>query len=323
VVPTGIQHGTVTVLLDGTGYEVTTLRGEGAYTDGRRPDSVTFVRSVHDDLARRDFTVNAIAYDPLQDELVDAFDGLGDLARGVIRAVGDATARFGEDGLRVLRAARFVATLEFALEPSTEAAIGANLETFRRVSAERVRDEWLKTMKARSPSRAFEVMRRTGILGVVCPELLETVGFALEPDREGDVWSHTMRALDATPTGDPVLRIAALLHDIAKPRTREMGERGAAHPLHGALGAVAARARDGGDERVQLAELRARARRVLDAREPLTTRDLAVDGRDLMKELGIPPSRRLGEVLEALLDRVIDDPALNQRDVLLDVARGL
>ena len=116
VVPTGIKHGTVTVLLDDDGYEVTTLRGETSYSDGRRPDSVYFVDDIKDDLARRDFTINAIAYDPLADRLIDPFGGLRDLEAGVLRAVGDAGERFAEDGLRVLRAARFVATLEVELE---------------------------------------------------------------------------------------------------------------------------------------------------------------------------------------------------------------
>src|SRR5262249_21364017 len=152
-IPTGIEHGTITVREGGVSYEVTTLRGEGAYTDGRRPDSVEFVDDVEQDLARRDFTVNAIAYDPIDDVLVDPFGGRADMAKKLIRAVGDPIERFTEDGLRVLRAARFVATLEMELDPATHDAIGETLDTFRKVSPERVRDEWLKTMKAKKPSR--------------------------------------------------------------------------------------------------------------------------------------------------------------------------
>ena len=155
VIPTGIAHGTVTVRLRGTSYEVTTFRGEGAYTDGRRPDEVFFVGTIEEDLARRDFTVNALAYDPVGDRLVDPFGGLEDLDRGLLRAVGDPHQRFAEDGLRVLRGARFTATLGFDLDPETEKAIGPSLGTFRQVSRERVRDEWLKTMTAERPSRAF------------------------------------------------------------------------------------------------------------------------------------------------------------------------
>ena len=120
VIPTGIQHGTVTVLLSGQSFEVTTLRGETTYTDGRHPDAVHFVDDIVADLARRDFTINAIAYDPVGNQLIDPFDGLGDLAKRVLRAVGDPAERFAEDGLRVLRAARFVATLDVSLDPGTE-----------------------------------------------------------------------------------------------------------------------------------------------------------------------------------------------------------
>ncbi|MDB4992727.1 MAG: tRNA nucleotidyltransferase, partial [Myxococcaceae bacterium] len=176
VIPTGIQHGTVTVMVKGRGYEVTTLRGEASYSDGRRPDEVSFVDDIVKDLARRDFTMNAIAIDPTNGHVVDPFDGQKDLAARVLRAVGVPEERFSEDGLRVLRAARFVATLDVTLDPATEAAIRPTLDTFRKVSQERVRDEWVKAMKANKPSRAFEVMRTTGILEITCPELLLGVG---------------------------------------------------------------------------------------------------------------------------------------------------
>ena len=219
VIPTGIDHGTVTVLWKGEAFEVTTLRGEGQYSDGRRPDSVVFVGDIDQDLARRDFTVNAIAYDPVDEQLADPFGGLQDMQKKVLRAVGDPSERFGEDGLRILRGARFVATLEFELETDTEAAFRGALDTFGKVSPERVREEWLKTMKARAPSRAFDVMRRTGILEVTYPELLEQVGCEQNKWHAYDVWDHTMHVLDES-EGDPVERIAALLHDVAKPRTR-------------------------------------------------------------------------------------------------------
>ncbi|MEZ4257357.1 MAG: HD domain-containing protein [Polyangiales bacterium] len=219
VIPTGIQHGTVTVLWKGGSYEVTTLRGEGAYSDGRRPDSVHFVRTIEDDLARRDFTVNAIAFDPLTGGLVDPHGGLEDLDARLLRAVGDPTVRFSEDGLRILRAARFVATLDFELEAATEAAIPGALETFRRVSHERVQQEWVKALGAQKPSRAFEVMRRTGVLGITLPVLLDQVGCEQNQWHAHDVWNHTMAVLDASERSLPV-RLAALLHDLGKPATR-------------------------------------------------------------------------------------------------------
>ena len=224
VIPTGIGHGTLTVLWKGGAYEVTTLRGEGAYTDGRRPDSVVFVDDIDRDLARRDFTVNAIAYDPVDGRVADPFNGLVDMRNEVLRAVGEPIERFQEDGLRILRGARFVATLGFELEEATEAAFRGALDTFRKVSPERVRDEWMKAMTASTPSRAFEVMRRTGILEVTYPELLEQVGCEQNQWHAYDVWGHTMRVLDES-AGDSVERIGALLHDVAKPRTRAKSDK--------------------------------------------------------------------------------------------------
>jgi len=135
-IPTGIKHGTVTVLTSSVEHrhvEVTTFRGEGVYLDGRRPSSVTYVKSLRDDLARRDFTMNAVAYDPIDDRLTDLFDGQGDLGRRLIRAVGDPLERFGEDGLRPMRAVRQAAQLGFSIEPATHAAIPRSLEVVRKV----------------------------------------------------------------------------------------------------------------------------------------------------------------------------------------------
>ena len=220
VIPTGIQHGTVTVVLRAVHYEVTTLRGEGAYSDGRRPDKVEFVDDITADLARRDFTFNAMAIDPIDGHLIDPFGGRQDLEARVLRAVGDAAERFFEDGLRVLRAARFSATLECIIAPETEAAMGAarSLDTFRRVSAERVRDEWFKTMSAPRPSVAFESMRRTGLLEITCPELIATLGVEPGEAPGEDAYQRALRCLDAC-TGTPLLRIAALLHDVGKGRS--------------------------------------------------------------------------------------------------------
>jgi tRNA nucleotidyltransferase (CCA-adding enzyme) len=224
VIPTGIQHGTVTVLMKQSSYEVTTLRGETEYSDGRRPDAVYFVDDIKDDLARRDFTINAIAYDPLEDRLIDPFDGIVDLRARLLRAVGDPALRFAEDGLRVLRAARFVATLEVELEAATERAIAPSLDSYRKVSAERVRDEWLKATKAKRPSRAFEVMKTHGLLAITAPELIESVGCEQNRHHAFDVWGHALHCLDNCPQ-NPVLRIAGLLHDIGKPRSRAFSDK--------------------------------------------------------------------------------------------------
>lgn len=380
VIPTGIEHGTVTVLLGNVHYEVTTLRGEGAYTDGRRPDSVHFVEDIEHDLARRDFTVNAIAYDPIDDQLVDPFGGRADMGRRLLRAVGDPIERFSEDGLRVLRAARFVATLEFELDPATAAAIPKTIETFRKVSPERVRDEWIKTMKAKRPSRAFRVMEQTGLLAATYPELAAQVGCAQNKWHSYDVWEHSLETLDAL-EGDPVLRVAGLLHDVGKPRTRAFSDKTQDFTFynHETVGADMVDAwlrayRFSNDERERvvhlvrnhlvcysdewsdagvrrfvkrvgrerledllrlaradalgkgrpvdaeldgLLRLRKRVDDVIAAGSALSTRDLAVNGQDVMKRLDIKPSRRIGEVLELLLERVLEQPELNERDTLL------
>ncbi len=224
VIPTGIEHGTVTVLVNKVGYEVTTFRAEADYRDGRRPGAVAFLDDVTADLARRDFTVNAIAYDPLTDRIVDPFGGIDDIRAELLRAVGKPSERFAEDGLRVLRAARFAATLHFAIEPATEAAIEPSLDSYRKVSAERIRDEWFKAMKATAPSRAFEVMRAHGMLAITAPELMEAVGCEQNRHHVYDVWGHTMACMDACPKS-PVLRVAGLLHDVGKPRSRELSDK--------------------------------------------------------------------------------------------------
>lgn len=356
VIPTGVQHGTVTVRHRGASYEVTTLRGEGAYSDGRRPDTVQFVTDIVEDLARRDFTINALAYNPVRGELTDPFGGLVDLEHGLIRAVGEPAQRFGEDGLRVLRAARFAATLEFSLEPATEAAIRPTLETFRRVSAERVREEWLKALKARAPSRAFAIMQRTGILEVTCPAL---AGLA------SDLWERALAALDAT-RADSCLRLGALLwplrDDLAgvadwlmryrfsnEERERILRMLRHASPVRPApstdadvrryaravgrpwldevaeLGESVGRAYEGeGSAAAQQARtLRERLAALVTPDTPLSSRELAIGGRELMSELGLAPGPRLGKLLDALLERVLEEPTLNTRERLLELSRAL
>lgn len=213
VIPTGIEHGTVTVLLQGMQVEVTTLRAERGYADGRRPDQIEFVRSIEDDLSRRDFTVNAIAFEALSATIIDPFDGTADLERRLLRAVGQASFRFSEDGLRVLRAARFVATLEFELESETARAIEPSLDSYRRVSAERIRDEWNKLLRARAPSRGFCVMREHGLLRITAPELSELAQQPNERAMTGDRLSLALARVDVCPA-EPELRLAALLRDL-------------------------------------------------------------------------------------------------------------
>lgn len=218
VVPTGMQHGTVTVVTGEHNVEVTTFRGEGPYLDGRRPSAVTFLGDIDGDLARRDFTVNAMAWDPIDGVLRDPFAGAEDLRRCRLRAVGDPVARFREDGLRPLRAVRFACTLRLALDPATRRAIPATLEIFSKVAMERVREELIKLLvRGAPPSRGLRLLLSTGLLARIVPELLESVRFAQNRYHRWDVWQHTLRCVDFAPA-DLVVRLAALLHDVAKPR---------------------------------------------------------------------------------------------------------
>jgi tRNA nucleotidyltransferase (CCA-adding enzyme) len=205
VIPTGVEHGTVTVVAGGVPVEVTTFRGEGAYLDGRRPSSVTFLDDVDEDLSRRDFTVNALAFDPVHGEFRDPFGGQEDLRRGLLRAVGDPATRFAEDGLRPVRAARFAAQLGFEVEPATREAIPGALDVVARVAVERVSDELSRLVTALDARRGLALLEETRLLGVLLPELAS----AAPGDR-----AH---ALDVAGDAPPQLqiRLAALLHVLA------------------------------------------------------------------------------------------------------------
>jgi tRNA nucleotidyltransferase (CCA-adding enzyme) len=220
VEPIGLKHGTVLVLFDGLRIECTTLRREGAYADARHPDRVEFTRDPEEDLARRDLTVNALAFDPVSGVLIDPHGGALDLERRVLRAVGDPRARFEEDALRPLRVARLAATLEMEPEPGTRAALGSALERARLVAVERVRDELDRLMRAPRPSAGFELLREAGLLALWMPELARTWAVPQNRFHAYDVYVHSLYTCDAAPADKPRVRWAALLHDIGKPDTR-------------------------------------------------------------------------------------------------------
>jgi poly(A) polymerase/tRNA nucleotidyltransferase (CCA-adding enzyme) len=223
-VPTGLKHGTVTVVIERDGemynYEITTFRQDGKYEDGRHPDNVSFTSSLAEDLSRRDFTINSIAYDVVEGILVDPFDGLGDISRKVIRTVGDPLERFREDGLRPVRACRFAAQLGFVIARETLDAIPAVLETVKKVSAERIRDEFFKLMKAESPSVGIEYMRRSGILSIYLPELLEGFEVPQNEFHRFDIYWHNLYSCDSAVRDRPLVRFAGLFHDIGKARAK-------------------------------------------------------------------------------------------------------
>lgn len=226
VVETGIRHGTVTLLEGGMPLEITTYRVDGTYSDARHPDGVTFTTSLREDAARRDFTVNAMAYAPGLG-LRDDFGGQEDLARRLIRAVGDPDRRFQEDALRVLRAIRFASVLDFALEEETAAAARRQAAGLQKVSAERVFQELSKLLCG--PKAGQVLLAYPDILGQVIPELLPMVGFDHRNCHHCyDVYTHTAVAVDHVPPQLP-LRLAMLLHDIGKPDTFSLGEDGQGH----------------------------------------------------------------------------------------------
>ena len=387
VIPTGIKHGTVTVLYKGTKFEVTTFRTESGYSDGRRPDSVAFAPTIFDDLSRRDFTINAMAYDLAADTLIDPHGGQRDLAAGMIRAIGNASQRFREDGLRPLRACRIAAQLSFAIEQETRAAIPDALDVLARVSAERVREELVKTLESPLPSTGFLLMHDTGILRVILPELLEGVGVEQGSLHCHDVFTHSLYACDAAPQASLVLRLAALLHDIGKPRTRHVEpddrptfyshEKVSASMAEGILmrlkfpiavvkevthlvanhmfnyqgewsdAAVRRLVARVGEEKIDdlislrradqigmcrenasvfpegLADFAARVRAVIHSGKAFTVRQLAINGHDLMQTLSLPAGPKIGIMLNELLQAVLEDPALNERGKLLDIAARL
>ena len=218
--PIGIAHGTVLVMLDGLAFECTTFRREGAYADARHPDEVEFTTELRADLARRDFTVNALAFDPSSGVLVDLHGGLSDLEHHRLRAVGEPLARFREDALRPVRAARFAATLEFELEPATRAALAGVVDRARLVALERVRVELVKLMAAPRPSTGLELLREAGLLGLWMPELTRCHAVPQNRWHAYDVYTHSLETCDHAPAGKPAVRWAALLHDIGKPDTR-------------------------------------------------------------------------------------------------------
>ena len=235
VIETGIKHGTVTVIIDHTPIEITTFRVEGEYLDGRRPSEVSFTRNLKEDVARRDFTMNAIAMD-IRGNLYDYFGGKDDIANKVIRCVGKPSKRFSEDALRVMRAIRFASQTGFVIEEETKAAIFDNKESLLNISAERIRIELDKMLCGKDVKRVL--LEYVEVLGVFMPEIKPTVDFDQKTNWHiYDVFTHTAVAVASTPA-QAYLRMAALLHDIGKPSCFTIDEKGAGHFYGHALASV-------------------------------------------------------------------------------------
>jgi tRNA nucleotidyltransferase (CCA-adding enzyme) len=378
---TGIKHGTVTILLNGESFEVTTYRIDGVYEDNRRPESVYFTSNLEEDLKRRDFTVNSIAYHP-SIGFVDPFNGILDIENEIIRCVGDSNQRFEEDALRMLRAVRFSAQLNFKIDHATVEGIRKNNHLIKNISQERVRDELTKLLLSDFPEY-LAILYQAGILSFVLPEFESC--FTTEQNNPYHIFNvalHTLKSVKEI-RKDPVLRWAMLLHDLGKPQTKTTDKSNKDHfyghqeksyyiaqkvltrlkfdrksmdrisrlvKLHDrqielTCKAVKKAVIAVGDDlftdllEVKEADYRAQNPVYLNKRleklrlirimydniksenQCFSLKNLAVSGNDLIKE-GFKEGKEIGEMLGRLLDAVIDDPELNDKEKLLELAHN-
>ncbi|NMB28375.1 MAG: HD domain-containing protein [Tissierellia bacterium] len=379
-IPTGLNHGTITVVINGEHYEITTFRIDGDYSDGRRPDRVEYTDDIVKDLSRRDFTINAMAYNE-KDGLIDPFYGLNYLEHKEIRCVGMANERFKEDGLRMIRAIRFASQLDFRISTGTSSAIIKNKELITNISQERIREELNKILLSNNPSKGIKLLGGLELIDYIIPELSPCVNFnQYNLNHDKDVFEHTMAVLDNI---EPKLelRLAALFHDIGKPDTFTLDESGIGHFYkHHKESAricrdVMTRLKYSNKEIEYVSELvyyhmiryekinstiakrfinkvgkdkiedlfklfiadrigmnipcvlndiyklKFECERVLSEKQPLGVKDLDINGYDLM-EIGIPQGKAIGIILNSLLECVLENPELNNKNILLEIAKN-
>lgn len=390
-VPTGIKHGTVLVIFDGMQVEITTFRSDGDYSDGRHPDIVEYASTVEEDLPRRDLTINALAYDILNCNLIDMFDGIGDIERKIIRCVGNPLDRYKEDGLRVMRTVRFATKLGFEIEKNTFNALKESIYMLNCVAYERIRDEFNKILISNNPFNGFEIMRETGILEYILPELLYCYGALQNKYHKYDVYYHTLYTIANTEyfeTDDMTLtlRLAALFHDIAKPIvqkkvfnkdepvfynhdivgasvTKKIMRRFKYSNSQIALvsllvkqhmfyyqdewtdGAVRRFIKSIGVENIRMLlklreadrlgsgkrkdkessaipKLLERVDKIIEAENAITVKDLYIDGHDIIKKFNLVSGPIIGEILNYLLELILDNPHLNDYNILLKEAQN-
>lgn len=380
-IPTGLKHGTVTIILNKLPFEVTTFRIDGEYSDNRHPDEVLFTNSLKEDLSRRDFTINAMAYNDLSG-ITDPFNGREDLENHIVRCVGDPNKRFNEDALRMLRAIRFAGQLNFNIDKETFASIKLNSQLIAKVSVERIREEFCKILLCDKPSSSIIALENSGLLEYVLPELRTSIGFDQKnPHHDKNVFEHILSVIDYSPK-ELSVRLSALLHDIGKPVSFTIDDKGIGHFYgHELVGTEISEAilkrlkfdnvtikkvlilvkehmnrfsklknsslkklmvRVGVENLKDLFDLqeadikasappydlspvnylRERTQKILEENEPLTIKDLAIKGSDLM-ELGIKPGKTLGDILNSLLEVVIEYPELNTKEYLIQETKKL
>jgi len=365
-----LKHGTVTLVFEGSHFEVTTFRGTGGFS-----------LRIEEDLAHRDLTFNAMAYDITNKRIVDPFGGQRDIEGKVVRAVLNPSERFQEDPLRMMRAIRFSLELGYAIEPETLMAIKTMAQAIDIVAKERVRDELLKVLMVRRPSAGFHLMRKSGLLKGILPELVEGYRKRQNNFHKYTIYRHTMETVDSI-KGDPVLRLSALFHDIAKPRVRkkingrwrffghattsaeltkkimmrlkfsndritrvthlithhmfdykqELSDR-AVRRFIKRIGAdnvddlIALRKADdlahgwGRDFEKDIEKFKSRINSQIKKSYPFTISDLAVNGHDVIKIVGLQPGPRVGQILNQLLEVVIEKPEYNQKDRLIKILK--
>lgn len=386
-IPTGIKHGTILVILDDMHVEITTFRSDGNYSDGRHPDKVEYTASIEDDLPRRDLTINAMAYNILDGNLIDMFDGMKDIKNKIIRSVGNPYERFTEDGLRIMRAIRFATRLDFNIEKETFDAICHSTGMLTSIAYERIREEFNGILISDNPFRGIELLRKTGILALIMPELMQGFGVAQNRFHKYDVYYHilhTIQAVEPLETEELTLlvRLAALFHDIAKPMVQKKVSK-QEEPVyynHEVVGANVAKKvmrrlkysnaeidfvtllvrqhmfyyqdewTDGAVRRFMKAvgienikpllklreadrlgsgnrkdkeskaipKLLARIDKIIEEENAITVKDLKINGNDLMKEFNLKPGPIVGKILNYLLDLILDEPSLNDKEKLME-----
>lgn len=362
-------------------YDITTFRTELEYSDKRRPDSVVWGKTIQEDLKRRDFTINAIAIN-LRDKVVDPYEGVADLKNKLVKAVGEPSERFEEDALRIMRAIRISAQLGFSIEEKTLSALKEKVQNLREISWERIGAETMKLLATEHAADGIQLMVNCGIIDIVIPELLAMKDVAQGGHHIYDVFTHSLEALRACPSSDPVVRLATLIHDIDKPSVAKAeGVRGVTFYNHEVSGARTAKRiaerlklskkdqdrvftlvrwhmfvyeskmtdasirrfirrvgkenihdmmalrvgdRVGGGSKAtswRLTELQKRIGEQL--YEPLSLKDMNIDGAEIMKILDIKPSRKVGEILNILFEEIIEDSSKNTKEYLEKRTREL
>ena len=337
-IDTGIKHGTVTVIFSGEHYEITTFRTEGDYSDSRHPDSVTFVRSLEEDLKRRDFTINALACDIITGEIIDLHGGTDDLEKGIIRAIGIPEDRFNEDALRMFRACRFAAKLDFTIEENTLKAIKSLHGNIRKVSVERIKDEMDKLLLSPCPVRGLEYLENTGLMEEIIPEITLTNSLkeAIRRAKENNLpltslYAILFSGMSAQDTEKALIHLKAsnrekkeitllssglgnIPYDNTPVSIRRLIKK---YGKENILPLFTLRRAYGYTEEEDI-RYEEKVKEELEKDPALEIKDLDITGKDL--EAIVKPGPEMGRMLNYLLDEVIKNPRLNNRDDLLKLA---